>query len=256
MDVNEAIGQLGEKLDEWCDANLATFTSADRHAQANAFRDGIKIMKELERAKTEGVEALASLLNGQVAISKDERVTSLIRGFAFGAKLADTLHDELLDTDGETKVVHLMNRIADSLDAIRPGRASLAVLLDDPDARVRASAGAYHERKFDASSSRLGLAEGENLKSNRLNRNCAGLLLSASEAAQRHGYRCASACRDITGCSTLYRRSAKSAARVGASPSFFTSTSRKSGSTWSGITSNRKIAASIRTPGSESVRRG
>ncbi len=47
-----------------------------------------------------------------------------IRGFVFGARLADTLHDELRDTaDGETNVVRLMDVIVKALDGIgRAGR--------------------------------------------------------------------------------------------------------------------------------------
>jgi hypothetical protein len=47
------------------------------------------------------------------------------------------------DIDGANKIVGLMNEIANALDAIGPGRVALAGLLDHPDDRVRASAGAY-----------------------------------------------------------------------------------------------------------------
>jgi hypothetical protein len=49
----------------------------------------------------------------------------------------------LQDIDGANKLVALMNEIANALDATGPGRAVLAGLLDHPDDRVRASAGAY-----------------------------------------------------------------------------------------------------------------
>lgn len=79
---------------------------------------------------------------GQADRPEDERVASLVGGFEFGTKLACTLHDELLDVNGETKVLRLVKAIVDRLDTISSGRTALAVLLDHPDARVRAHAGA------------------------------------------------------------------------------------------------------------------
>ena len=67
----------------------------------------------------------------------------MIKAFEAGAKLSAALHDELLDTDGENKIVFLMNDIAVALDATSQGRSVLGELLDRSDARVRASAGAY-----------------------------------------------------------------------------------------------------------------
>jgi hypothetical protein len=83
------------------------------------------------------------LLKRQDPVTDDEHVASLVRGFEFAAKLKASLHDELLDTDGSNKIVLLMNEIANALDALGPGRNALGVLLEDADARVRASAGAY-----------------------------------------------------------------------------------------------------------------
>jgi hypothetical protein len=143
MGIDESIVQLGEKLDEWFDGNLATFASQDRVKQGEALLRGVAIAKGLDRLKAEGVTTIAALLNRRDPVTDDQRATSLLRGFTFSSRLADTLHDELLDTDGETKVLHLMDEIVKALDTIGPGRAALAVLLDHPDAGVRASAGAY-----------------------------------------------------------------------------------------------------------------
>jgi hypothetical protein len=43
-----------------------------------------------------------------------------VRGFELGAKLAHALHDELLDTNGETKVMRRLDAIFMALDARRP----------------------------------------------------------------------------------------------------------------------------------------
>jgi hypothetical protein len=142
MKIDESIVQLGAKLDEWFDNNRASLASQDRKAQGESLIRGFQIAKELDRLKADGLAAIAALLNRRDPVASGERIASLVRGFEFAAKLADTLHDELLDTDGSNKVTALMNDIARALDGI-DGPAPLAVLLNSADARVRASAGAY-----------------------------------------------------------------------------------------------------------------
>lgn len=143
MKIDESIVQLGAELDEWFDRNRATFASQDQEAQGKALARGFDITKELDRLKGDGLTAIAALLDRHNPVASEERVASLVRGFEFAAKLADTLHDELMDTDGGNKVTALMNAIAVALDGMGVGRTSLGVLLQNPDARVRASAGAY-----------------------------------------------------------------------------------------------------------------
>jgi hypothetical protein len=111
--------------------------------QVKAVLAGIDISRELGELKAKGLAAIRALISRPDATTDDDRTASLIRAFAFAAKLTATLHDELLDTDGQTKIVRLMNEIARSLDSIGPGRIVLAVLLEHPDDRVCASAGAY-----------------------------------------------------------------------------------------------------------------
>jgi hypothetical protein len=143
MKIDESIVRLGTELDEWFDSNRATFASQDREAQGKSLTRGFEIAKELDHLKADGLAAIAALLDRHDPVANEERIASLVRGFEFAAKLADTLHDELLDTDGGNKVTALMNNIAGTLDGIGAGRVSLAILLYSPDARVRASAGAY-----------------------------------------------------------------------------------------------------------------
>ena len=143
MEIDDAIVQLGAKLDAWLDGNLATISSMDRVAQFKAILAGVEITKELDLLKAKGLAAITTLLDRQDAIAEDEHVASLVRTFAFAAKLAATLSDELMDTNGANKVTGLMIAIADALDATGSGRAALAVLLDHADNRVRAFAGVY-----------------------------------------------------------------------------------------------------------------
>jgi hypothetical protein len=141
MENDDVIVQLGAKLDAWLDGNLATISSMDRVAQFKALLAGIEISNELDRLKVKGLAAITALLNRQDAVTEDERVATLVRGFEFGSKLACTLHDELLDVAGETEVLRLMTAIEDKLASIGSGRMALTVLLDHADARVRALAG-------------------------------------------------------------------------------------------------------------------
>jgi hypothetical protein len=143
MEIDDAIVQLGAKLDAWLDGNLATIPKMDRVAQFKALLAGVEITKELDHLKAKGLEAISELLKRRDAVTESERIASLIRGFEFAAKLASTLSDELMDTDGYNKIIGRMNDIAKSLDSIGRGRTALAVLLDHPDDRVRAKVGPY-----------------------------------------------------------------------------------------------------------------
>ena len=142
MEIDESIALLGAKLDKWFDESRATFASEDRKEQHHALLGGFALVGELDRLKADGLAAIRMLLNRSHMSTPTEYAESLVRSFGFAAKLADTLHDELLDTDGETKVVNLMNEIVKTLDGIGSGRTALAALLDNPDPRIRAAAGA------------------------------------------------------------------------------------------------------------------
>ena len=143
MEVDERIVELGAKLDKWLDGNLVTLASPVHVTQANALLRGFDIVQELERIKADGLNAITALLNRHDQITADRRAASLIHGFEFGAKLAHSLHDELLDTDGGSKVWRLMDAIVQALEKIGSGRVALVILLDHPDAAVRVSAASY-----------------------------------------------------------------------------------------------------------------
>ena len=117
-------------------------TSEDPGAQGKTLLRGFEIAKRFDRLKTQGLAAVKALLDQQ-GTSGNAALTSLIQAFAFAAKLANTLHDEFRDIDGETQVARLTEAIVKTLEKhSNAGRAPLAVLLDHPDAGVRAWAGA------------------------------------------------------------------------------------------------------------------
>ncbi len=142
MEADKTIAELGAKLDAWFDGSSEAFASHDRAVQAKALIRGIAIEKEINHFIAEATATLGALLNRQDKIGEQQRVASLIRGFEFGSRFAHALHDQLGDTDSETKVVHLIQDIAETLESIDSGRGALAVLLNHPDVGVRASAAA------------------------------------------------------------------------------------------------------------------
>lgn len=143
MNGADAIASLGNDLDTWLEDAMPTFASTDRAAQGRALYRGIKMVRGLDAIKLRGLAALKGLLDQQPELTEAERIPILLRGFEFGARLAHALHDEFLDTDGETKVVRLLTAIVKTLDDTGAGRAALSALLEHPDAGVRASAGGY-----------------------------------------------------------------------------------------------------------------
>jgi hypothetical protein len=143
MQLDESISELAKKLDDWLDGVLPLLESNDSAAQSKALLDGVKILNQFDRLKEEGIAALNGLLNRQEVISQEERLASLVQGFAFAAKLWGTLGDQLPDIDAINDVARHMRDIVSLLDAIEPSRASLLVLLDHPNDMVRVSAGEY-----------------------------------------------------------------------------------------------------------------
>lgn len=143
MEINDAIAQLAAKLDDWFHGSTEAFASQDRPAQGAAILRGVKIVKELDQLKAKGLAALKRLLSPRDTVTEQKRISSLIQGLEFGAKLAGALHDKLLDTSGQAKVVRLMFAIVKALDAIDPSRDALRTLLDNADPGVRGYAAAH-----------------------------------------------------------------------------------------------------------------
>jgi hypothetical protein len=143
VEIDASIAELGSKLDDWFQDSRTTLASQDRMAQGHALLSGFDLVKDLDRLKSAGMTALTGLLSSVILMASNDRTAPLIGGFEFGAKLAHALHDELLDTEGETKVLRLMDAIVLALNAIPPGRSALTALFEHPNAGVRASAGAY-----------------------------------------------------------------------------------------------------------------
>ena len=104
MEIDGTIAKFAAKLDAWLDRSLPVFSSQGTAAHGKAIRRGIAIIKEFERLKAEGISTITRLLDRQFSFADSNRKAPLILAFEFGTRLADALHDEFLDTDGENKV--------------------------------------------------------------------------------------------------------------------------------------------------------
>ncbi len=143
VNAEDAIAKLAEDLDEWFEDGRSALAVPDRFAQGRAIDRGIRIVQELDRLKEEGMAAIKVGIIRANAELDDMLVSYLIETFKFSSRLADTLHDELLDTDAENEIWRMMDSIVLALDKIGRGRAALDVLLDNRRVGVRAAAGAY-----------------------------------------------------------------------------------------------------------------
>jgi hypothetical protein len=143
MNTEEAISKLAEDLDEWFEEGRSTLAVPDRFAQGRAIDRGVRIVQEIDRLKAEGIAAITAILDRANSEIGDVQAGSLVVAFKFSCRLADTLHDELLDADGVNEIWRLMDSIVRTLEQIGRGREALNVLLDDPRPGVRAAAGAY-----------------------------------------------------------------------------------------------------------------
>jgi hypothetical protein len=115
-------------------------------ADAATLIDMANTIAELKKLKIDADAAIEFVKHGPYSLEELQVSSNYEEFSSYGDFIKDaayTLSDELMDTDGYNKIIGRMNDIAESLDSIGRGRTALAVLLDHPDDRVRAKAGAY-----------------------------------------------------------------------------------------------------------------
>jgi hypothetical protein len=110
VEIDDSIVLLGAELDAWWDEFSQTLNSRDRGQQAKTLLRGFEITKRFDRVKTQGLAAVKAVLDRHGAAPNAEFM-SLVQAFAFAARLANTLHDEFCDVDGETQVARLTEAI-------------------------------------------------------------------------------------------------------------------------------------------------
>ena len=139
----KAIAQLGTKLDDGSMEAVKRSHRTTARPKARLSFAELRLSKQIDRIKAKGLAALKALLKGGNTATEKDRVASLVGGLRFSARLAHTLHDELLDTTGETEVVGLMHDIVHQLDEARPRPRRALTAPRRPRCGVRAYAGAY-----------------------------------------------------------------------------------------------------------------
>ena len=103
---------------------------------------GLKLLKQFDDLKSQGLASLATFLNLADVASESERIETLLRGFERAARL-EGISNDLQDWDGVKQTDHIMDDIVVALVAIGPGRTLLVPLLKHDNARVRVLAGRY-----------------------------------------------------------------------------------------------------------------
>lgn len=103
---------------------------------------GLKLLKQFDDLKSQGLASLATLLNFADVASESDRTKTLLHGFERAARL-EGISNDLQDWDGVKQIDHIMDDIVLALAAIGPGRTLLVPLLEHDNARVRVLAGRY-----------------------------------------------------------------------------------------------------------------
>ena len=143
MSIDDQISAFAAQLDRWfADFAAKLLQPGDETAEIKTRVAGLKLLKQFDELKSQGLASLATLSNFTDVASESERIETLLRGFERAARLGGISND-LQDWDGVKQTDHIMDDIVVALVAIGPGRTLLVPLLKHDDARVRVLAGRY-----------------------------------------------------------------------------------------------------------------
>ena len=143
MSIDEQISAFAAQLDRWfADFAAKLLQPGDETAEVKTRVAGLKLLKQFDELKSQGLASLATLSNFAAVASESERIETLLRGFERAARLGGISND-LQDWDGVKQTDHIMDDIVVALVAIGPGRTLLVPHLEHDNARVRVLAGRY-----------------------------------------------------------------------------------------------------------------
>ena len=143
MSIDEQISAFAAQLDRrFADFAAKLLQPGDETAEVKTRVAGLKLLKQFDELKSQGLASLATLSNFADVASESERIETLLRGFERAARLGGISND-LQDWDGVKQTDHIMDDIVVALVAIGPGRTLLVPLLEHDNARVRVLAGRY-----------------------------------------------------------------------------------------------------------------
>ena len=143
MSIDDQISAFAAQLDSWfVDFAAKLLQSGDEIAETKTRVAGLKLLKQFDDLKSQGLASLATLLNFADVASESDRTKALLHGFERAARL-EGISNDLQDWDGVKQIDHIMDDIVVALAAIGPGRTLLVPLLEHDNARVRVLAGRY-----------------------------------------------------------------------------------------------------------------
>ncbi|HWW33963.1 MAG TPA: hypothetical protein VNZ23_01870 [Xanthobacteraceae bacterium] len=143
MSIDDQISAFAAQLDRWfADFAAKLLQPGDETAEVKTRVAGLKLLKQFDELKSQGLASLATLSNFADVASESERIETLLRGFERAARL-EGISNDLQDWDGVKQIDHIMDDIVVALAAIGPGRTLLVPLLKHDNARVRVLAGRY-----------------------------------------------------------------------------------------------------------------
>ena len=143
MSIDDQISAFAAQLDRWFDDFAAKLLQpGDETAETKTRVAGLKLLKQFDELKSQGLASLATLSNFTDVASESERIETLLRGFERAARL-EGISNDLQDWDGVKRIDHIMDDIVVALAAIGPGRTLLVPLLEHDNARVCVLAGRY-----------------------------------------------------------------------------------------------------------------
>jgi hypothetical protein len=129
MSIDEQISAFAAQLGRWfADFAAKLLQPGDETAEVKTRVAGLKLLKQFDELKSQGLASLATLSNFADVASESERIETLLRGFERAARLGGISND-LQDWDGVKQTDHIMDDIVVALVAIGPGRTLLVPLL-------------------------------------------------------------------------------------------------------------------------------
>ena len=143
MSIDDQISAFATQLDRWfVDFAAKLLQPGDEIAETKTRVAGLKLLKQFDDLKSQGLASLATLLNFADVASESDRTKALLHGFERAARL-EGISNDLQDWDGVKQIDHIKDDIVVALAAIGPGRTLLVPLLEHDNARVRVLAGRY-----------------------------------------------------------------------------------------------------------------
>jgi hypothetical protein len=110
MSIDDQISAFAAQLDRWfADFAAKLLQPGDETAEVKTRVAGLKLLKQFDELKSQGLASLATLSNFADVASESERIETLLRGFERAARL-EGISNDLQDWDGVKQIDHIHRR--------------------------------------------------------------------------------------------------------------------------------------------------